>query len=89
MSYPSNDMSPQIENGDMITLTVINVGGFKEGDVVFCKIEKNHYIQSIAKITQYGNKLRYQICNRNNDIIGIIGIKSIFGKVTNVIKLEG
>lgn len=86
MNYPDNSMSPQIEIGDNITITKINVGLFKEGDVVFCKIEKNHYINLITKVSVYGTKLRYEISDCNNNVIGNIGLKLILGKVTNIVK---
>jgi len=82
MGYPGSGMSPQINNGDTIVITTMNVGLFKEGDIVFCKISKNHYVQPIIKVSINGNRLRYHIGDNKNNIIGVIGISSIFGKVT-------
>lgn len=80
-----NSMSPKVNSGDLVTIVPISKNPPKEGDIVFCKVFKNHYIHLINRvIPRSGQGFVYEISNNKGKINGVIGLNSIFGKVTNV-----
>lgn len=80
-----NSMSPKVNSGDLVTIVPISKNLPKEGDIVFCKVFKNHYIHLINRvIPRSGQGFVYEISNNKGKINGVIGLNSIFGKVINV-----
>ena len=81
-----NSMKPKINSGDQITVSPIkDYSKIKKGDIVFCKVNGNHYVHLVLAVSQKTDGYRFQIGNNKNKINGTIGQNQIFGKVTKVI----
>ena len=80
-----NSMSPKIESGNLVTIEPISKNPPKVGDIVFCKVNKNHYVHLINRvIPKPGKGFLYEISNNKGRINGVVGLKSIYGKVIKV-----
>lgn len=80
-----SSMQPKINSGNLITVSPISKNPPKEGDIVFCKVHKNHYVHLVNRIIpRSGRGFVYEIANNKGKVNGIIGLGSIFGKVTKV-----
>lgn len=72
-----NSMKPKIESGQKITVSP-DISDLNVGDIVFCKVNGNHYIHLIKSI----DSDRFLIGNNRGGING--WTRKIFGKVTKV-----
>jgi hypothetical protein len=73
-------MSPKIESGQLCTVTPVDVGTLKVGDIVLCRVKGAEYVHFVKAIQDQ----RFQIGNDRGGINGWIGANSIFGRLTRI-----
>lgn len=77
-----NSMLPRIKSGALCEVEPLGDRLPVSGDVVLCRVAGRqflHYVQSVFD----GN--RFQIANAKGHVNGVVGIKNIFGILTQVL----
>lgn len=77
-----NSMKGKIESGQLVTVEPIGNRQLAKGDIVLCKVNGSQYLHLIKAIQGE----RYQIGNNIGRINGWIGIGSIYGICTEILK---
>lgn len=75
-----NSMSGKIESGQLCTVSPVDHGTLKIGDIVLCKVNGREYLHLIKTI----QGLRFQIGNNRGRINGWVSAKSIYGVLVSV-----
>ncbi len=80
-----HSMTGKVNSGQLCTVEPVDSNeGFKEGDIVLCKVNGNQYLHLIKAIESdiYGEE--YQIGNNRGGVNGWIASNLIFGKLIKV-----
>ncbi|HVU96892.1 MAG TPA: S24 family peptidase [Puia sp.] len=77
-----NSMKGKIESGQLVTVEPIGARQLAKGDIILCKVNGSQYLHLIKAIQGE----RYQIGNNIGRINGWIGIGSIYGICTEILK---
>ena len=71
-----NSMSGKIESGQLCTVSPVDPGAVKVGDIVLCKVNGREYLHLVKAIQGQ----RFQIGNNRGRINGWVSGNAIFGK---------
>jgi hypothetical protein len=71
-----NSMSGKIESGQLCTVSPVDPGAVKVGDIVLCKVNGWEYLHMVKAIQGQ----RFQIGNNRGRINGWVSGNAIFGK---------
>ena len=75
-------MTPILKSGQPVRVEHLTLDTeLKKCDIVFCKVNGNHYLHKIISIKNG----RYQIGNNHGHINGWIGRNNIYGKVVEIL----
>lgn len=75
-----NSMAGKIESGQLCTVTPVDPGTLRVGDIVLCKVNGREYLHLIKAI----QGPRFQIGNNRGRINGWVTAGAIFGKCVRV-----
>lgn len=71
-------MSGRIESGQLVTVGPLTDVP-KIGDIVLCRVHRNHFLHIVKNIRQNGGVTQYQIGNNRGGINGWINPVDIYG----------
>ena len=73
-------MSGRIESGQLCTVVPIDPATLRVGDIVLCRVGRNHYLHLVNAI----DGMRFQIANNRGFINGWVDAGAVFGKCVRI-----